>query len=66
MKVTRKNIGYYHIELNGRKFEISKNEGGEWNVGEMRFGYGVWSIDSYDETFWTFRDCKGYIRGVAQ
>jgi len=67
LKTTRKNIGYYHIELNGRKWEVSQTEDGkEWNVGEMSNDYGSWGpASSYDETFGTLRDCKHYITEVA-
>lgn len=63
MKVTRKNIGYYHIEHNGRKFEILKQEcGSEWNMGEIiDNGYGFESCDSYFTTLETLRDCKYVI-----
>ena len=67
MKVTRKNIGYYHIALNGRTFEaIQTEDGTEWNIGEvLDNGYGGFTCDSYDETFWTLRDCKQYVARVA-
>ena len=67
LKTTRKNIGWYFIELNGRTFEALQTEDRkEWNIGEvLDNGYGGFTCDSYDETFWTLRDCKNYVTRVA-
>ena len=67
LKTTRKNIGYYHIELNGHTFEASQSEDGKvWNIGEvLDNGYGGFTCDSYDETFATLKECKQYVTEVA-
>lgn len=67
MKTTRKNIGWYEISCNGRKWEVLRSEDGkEWNIGEIKDnGYGFASCDEYEETFWTLRDCKEYVRKAA-
>ena len=64
MKVTRKNIGYYHIELSGRTFEASRIENGLlWSVGELlENGYGGFECKEYSETFDTPKECKEYVK----